>query len=313
MTSLNALDGLFKQLGQEIDKEVSDKTDKKIAEFKEFVTKEVKKVEELASANVPLTVKTERGTNTVKGLKHKNLTKLIKVAGQGIPSLLVGMAGTGKTHAGEQVAEALGLDFFTMSVGAQTSKSDIMGFVHAGGAYIPSLFRIAYETGGVFLMDEIDAGNANVLIQVNSALSNSVCSFPDKMVKKHKDFVFIASANTYGQGANRMYVGRNQLDSATLDRFAIIDWDVDNKLEEQLAGDDETAKKWYKVVKHLRGLVQQDGMRALVTPRATIKGRALFEVGLSFDEVLEHVILGGIPLDKQSRIKTEAKSVWSNN
>ena len=193
--------------------------------------------------------------------------------------------------AAEQVAEALGLEHYTMSVGAQTSKSDIIGYMHASGGYVPTLFRKAYEEGGVFLMDEIDAGNANVLIQVNAALSNGLCAFPDKMVKKHKDFIFIASANTFGNGANRMYVGRNQLDAATLDRFTTIVWNVDTKLESGMVACFKNGESWLKVVRSMRERVERDGLRILITPRATLKGASLLDIGLDFDTVLSMTVL----------------------
>lgn len=87
----------------------------------------------------------------VDGLKHKSLERLITLVSNGLPTLMVGMAGTGKTHAGEQVASALDIPFYAMSVGAQTSKSDIIGYMSATGDYTGTLFRTAYEMGGVFL------------------------------------------------------------------------------------------------------------------------------------------------------------------
>ena len=81
------------------------------------------------------------------------------------------------------------------------------------------------SNGGVFLFDEIDAADANVLLVVNSALANGRMSVPSRhdqpVAKKHSEFVCIAAANTFGRGADRVYVGRNELDEATLDRFRI--------------------------------------------------------------------------------------------
>lgn len=295
----------------EIDKTVSDKIDSKISsEIPEF-KKLIKDAEKSIKENTPFKIEYDGKIHKVKGLRHKALDNLIVMASQKIPVMLVGMAGTGKTHAATQVAEALGLNHYTMSVGAQTSKSDIIGYMHASGGYVPTLFRKAYEEGGVFLMDEIDAGNANVLIQVNAALSNGFCAFPDKMVERHKDFVFIASANTFGNGANRMYVGRNQLDAATLDRFAVLVWDVDEKLEDKMAeAYGKTGKKWLKVVRELRKTIEEDGIRALVTPRATMKGCSLLNAGLDFDTVLNAVIVENLPNDKKPRFRDIAKEKW---
>jgi hypothetical protein len=43
--------------------------------------------------------------------------------------------------------------------------------------------------------------NPNILGILNSALSNGYMAFPDKQVARHKDFVAIATANTFGAGA----------------------------------------------------------------------------------------------------------------
>lgn len=273
------------------------------------VNQELQELKALAKAHQKLEVKTGDKTSVIKGLKHKQLEQLITYAALRLSPLLVGMAGTGKTHAAEQVAEALSLNFYSMSVGAQTSKSDIIGYMSASGNYVTTHFRKAYEEGGVFLMDEIDAGNANVLIQVNAALSNGLCAFPDKMVKRHKDFVFVASANTFGNGANRQYVGRNQLDAATLDRFAVIEWLIDDKLEESLAMG-LNGKAWYMAVRAARDYILEHNIRALVTPRATQKGCLLLDAGQNVDEVIEATMLGSVPEDKKPDVKSVALKVF---
>ena len=117
-----------------------------ITEAKELALADVSAV---AVSGAKLTVTSGGVARTVTGLKHESLRELIAMVGQRMPVLLVGMAGTGKTHATEQAAEALGLPFYAMSVGAQTSKSDIIGYMSAGGTYVPTLFRKAYEGGEI--------------------------------------------------------------------------------------------------------------------------------------------------------------------
>lgn len=302
--------GLFTELERRIMDTVQTTIGREVSRFKTEVDTKLELVEDQVKTGHKLTVIANDKAVEVKGAKHSQLTDLIKLAGQRIPTLMVGMAGTGKTHAGEQTAEALGLKFYAISVGAQTSKSDIMGYMHANGGYVRSLFRDAYEKGGVFLMDEIDAGNSNVLIQINSALANHQAAFPDGMVAKHDDFVFIATANTFGHGASRMYVGRNQLDAATLDRFAIIDWQLDTKLEDALVYDDDAARAWVKVVRELRREIESSGVRALITPRATLRGQALLSQGMSFGKVLDIAVLAGLPSDNQAELKDRAGRVW---
>ena len=89
----------------------------------------------------------------------------------------------------------------------------------AQGTIVSTEFRKAYENGGLFLFDEIDASMPGAILAFNAALANNFMDFPDKKVPRHKDFYCIAAANTFGSGADRQYVGRNQLDAASLDRF----------------------------------------------------------------------------------------------
>lgn len=285
---------------------IKDHLEKKVSDG---IDSELKEIKNLAKQHQKLEVKVGEKVGQVTGLKHKQLEQLITYAAMRLHPLLVGMAGTGKTHAGEQCAVALGLKFYSMSVGAQTSKSDIIGYMSAGGEYVTTHFRKAYEEGGVFLMDEVDAGNANVLIQINAALSNGLCAFPDKMVKQHEDFVFIASANTYGNGANRQYVGRNQLDAATLDRFAVIDWLIDDDLEESLAVG-LNGKAWYMAVRAARDYVAEKKIRALISPRATQKGSKLLDAGQDLDTVIDATMLASVPDDKRTDVRAVAVKVF---
>ncbi len=82
----------------------------------------------------------------------------------------------------------------------------------------------------MFLCDEIDAGNANVLATLNALLSQPIAAFPDGMVERHENFAFLAAGNTTGAGADMKFVGRNQLDGATLDRFVFVFWEYDEEL-----------------------------------------------------------------------------------
>lgn len=269
-------------------------------------------IEKLAKNGSKLTIKNGDKTSEITGSRHKQLTDLITILGAGLPTLMVGPAGTGKTHAAKQAADALGFKFYAMSVGAQTSKADIIGYMSASGHYVTTAFRKAYEEGGVFLMDEIDAGNANVIIQVNAALSNGYASFPDKMVDRHENFIFVASANTFGDGASRQYVGRNQLDAATLDRFTFLTWDIDLDLEEILAGSTAEGKKWLKAVRGVRDWAGKNVDRVIVSPRAVERGVALLNAGMPYTKVIDRALLGSFPNDKRQEAARVARNSWGS-
>jgi len=243
-------------------------------------------------------IKDVKGERREVGVQHKEFENILKLVSMRMDVFLVGPAGSGKTTCCESVAKALDLPFFVQPVGLQTTKSDLLGFMNANGIYVPSLLRKAYENGGVYLMDEIDAGNANVLTVINAMMSNGVAGFPDQMVARHPDFVFIAAGNTYGKGSDRQYVGRNPIDAATLDRFVIIDFEYDEAFEKALGCDDE----WTAKIQVIRTIVSDLKERVIVSPRATIKGGILRKAGYKDDALLEMLVFRGVNHEVKQRI-----------
>lgn len=257
-------------------------------------------------------IRTPKKSKKLNGVQHNQFQNLLTVVNAGQPVLMVGPAGTGKTHGAALVAEALSLNFYSISVGSQTSKSDLQGYMDGGGTYRPTQFREAYEKGGLFLLDEADAGNSNVLILLNAALSNGYMAFPDGMVKMHDDFRIVATANTFGHGASRQYVGRNQLDAATLDRFVVITWDIDDRVEENMAGTTAEGKKWLAVVRAVRKrVVEELELRVVVSPRATLRGSTLLAAGMSFEDVLQIALVGNMPASEKKELENLAKASWN--
>lgn len=180
----------------------------------------------------------------IDGAAHQATPNVLAIIKAGLSVYLHGPAGTGKSKIGEVCAKALNLNFYPMSVCAQSTKSDLAGYMDAHGKYVSTIFRKAYEEGGLFLLDEVDNGNANVLNVLNNALANNCMAFPDGMVNKHPDFRCIAAANTFGTGASEQYIGRNALDAAFKDRFVSQLVDYDNELEKHLFGEEFCAPIW---------------------------------------------------------------------
>lgn len=117
--------------------------------------------------------------------------------------MLVGEAGSGKTHLASSIAEALNLKFYPMSVGLQTTKSDLLGFINAHGQYVTSPVREAFEKGGVLLLDEFDSTHAGVVTIINSLLANGHCSFPDRIVAWLLTAIQIKDKHYTGDGQSK--------------------------------------------------------------------------------------------------------------
>lgn len=231
--------------------------------------------------------------------QHKDFETLLLSIKAKVNVAMVGPAGSGKTTAVKKVADVLELPFYSKSVSAQTGQHEFFGYQDATGNYVRTLFRDAYENGGVFLLDEFDAGNPNVLAALNQATANGNCAFADTMIEKHEDFVIVMAGNTFGHGATTEYVGRNKIDAATLDRFAFIHWPYDEDFEMQLA----TNKDWCNKVQSIRKKVRDKKIKTIVSPRATLDGEKLLEAGLSEDQVLQLMIYKGLSEEEITMIR----------
>ena len=249
------------------------------------------------SISTKIEIKHNGEEREIPEVSHKQLPDILKAVSCGCNVMMVGPAGSGKTTIANQIAKALGVGFFFN--GALSSEYKLTGFVDANGKVVRTAFREAYEKGGVYLFDEIDGSMPDALLAFNAALSNGHADFPDGSVDKHKDFYCIAAANTYGRGADRVYVGRSQMDGASLDRFVIIDLDYDEKLEKILAGNDD----WTRFVQEARKATMNQKIRHIISPRASIEGAKLLSAGLSRSIVEQATVWKG--LDKDTRRKIE--------
>lgn len=236
--------------------------------------------------------------------KHYLFPEILTPVFAGIPTALVGPAGSGKSTVCKQVADAVSLKYYLQN--SVTGTHELAGYMDAHGKYHSTAFRSAFEGGGLILIDEVDTSDPSALKWINTAIANGHAMFPDKddPVMRHKDFRIIIAANTYGSGADRMYVGANQLDASTLDRFVFIDFRYDEKLERALSGNEV----WSRRVQKLRNAANAEKARIVISPRASIYGATLMAAGWSQLTVEDRVIWKGIDPELRARIEEKAKA-----
>lgn len=129
---------------------------------------------------------------------------------------------------------------FMYAQAEQDSKrmKEIAEKAHRDGDVVTSIWEQLYGGGGVMLLDEIDAGDENLILLVNAAIANGhfANTATGKVVERHPDFIIGFAGNTNGMGANKLHGARNRLDHATLDRARLgrIPFNLDMKLAENI-------------------------------------------------------------------------------
>jgi hypothetical protein len=210
-----------------------------------------------------------------------------------IPVYLAGPAGSGKNHTVEQIARELGWDFYFSNSVQQEYK--LTGFIDAGGEFHSTEFYKACmcDNDCVFFLDEMDASIPEVLVLLNAAIANGYFEFPNGRVDlKHVHFV--AAGNTVGSGADEMYTGRMVLDQATLDRFAIIEFDYSINIEMSISkGNTELVN----FIHELRKQANSNGIRATFSYRCITMVTKLEKAGMSLQEILLIAVVKGLDKD----------------
>lgn len=232
----------------------------------------------------------------VEGITHERFETILAFVEADEPVFLTGPAGTGKNVLCKQIADVLGLNFYFSN--AVTQEYKITGFTDAYGKFQESQFYKAFKDGGLFFLDEMDASIPEVLIILNAAIANRYFDFPAPIgrVDAHENFRVIAAGNTTGQGASYEYVARTQIDSATLDRFALIEVGYCEAIEKAVAkGNDElvkfcrafregATKAGVSVIVSYRAIGRMAKMEGIVKNRQTLI-RTCLTKGLERDDI----------------------------
>ena len=263
---------------------------KKAANVLEAIKDEV----EEKGIEVPAVVVEQPKVQVPTGEVHHEQYETIKACLESnIPVYLAGPAGSGKNHTVEQICKELGWEFYFSNSVQQEYK--LTGFIDAGGKFHETEFYKACTTEHecVFFLDEMDASIPEVLVLLNAAIANGYFEFPTGRVEL-EHIHFVAAGNTVGSGADEMYTGRMVLDQATLDRFAIIEFDYSIRIEMAISKGNSDLVSF---VRQLREEAKSKGIRATFSYRCITMVTKLEKAGMDEIEILKIAVVKGLDKD----------------
>jgi MoxR-like ATPase len=248
------------------------------------------------------------GLETAKltGIPTPHLERLVINAKLGLHSLLIGPAGCGKTMAANQVAEALKLEFGHLCFTAGASETWLFGRQTPNG-FVEGIFSKLYREGGVFLADEMDAADPNLLLSINTALSSDHFLNPisGDYIRKHQDFVFIGACNTFGKGGDHIYTGRNRLDAATLDRFVSIQVEYNKDIEAEVCPDEHIRR----LLQDTRDELISNQFEEVISTRAMANAYRQFQAGIGLATILDSITISWSKDAKQILVRRVATKI----
>jgi hypothetical protein len=265
------------------------------------------------SINLP---EIEGGPVEIDGLVHRQYPQILTWLRANVPVWLWGAPGAGKTHLARQLAQALSVEPYVMSIDETTTANKLLGFQNlVSGEYVKGWLYRPYKEGGLVLIDEIDTGNPGIIAGLNALLANDHYMFPNgETVDRNPNFRVVAAANTNGTGAVAGFTARQRLDAATLNRFAVVEFVYDEGLELALAiggksdsapwtpvepADASQCRTWVEWVQKVRAEV---GKSVLVSPRASLLGVRALRAGIPAFEVANALVLALCASDTRRRI-----------
>lgn len=260
----------------------------------DVMTKELeKKTKEILASTIPQKVVVSLKVND-KEIKekidspHPLLSDILNLLTAGMNPLLVGPAGSGKTMLGDQCAKILDLPFGHLCFSAGVSEVWLFGRQTPNG-FAEGEFSRMYKNGGVFLADEMDAADANLLLSINTALANNVLYNPisGEKIPRHEKFYFIGAANTFGKGQSSAYAGRNRLDAATLDRFVTVKVDYLEEIENKIC----PVKELLDALRELRNIIKKANSPEVISYRAFDKAYRMYNLGYNVKQIKQTLTL----------------------
>jgi len=174
---------------------------------------------------------------------------------------------THNTHCVRHFAYKKGLPYERVNFDGSITPEKFIGRwipnKNGGFEWIDGLLTKFVRNGGVFVIDEINSGSADLMFFLHPLLDDErIIVLLDKdgeVINAHKNFYLVATMNPD-------YEGTKPLNQALLDRFEIIEFDYDEKVERKLIN----SRKLLKFAKRVRETFRKGEIATPLSTRALI-------------------------------------------
>ena len=174
---------------------------------------------------------------------------------------------THNTHCVRHFAYKKGLPYMRVNFNGATTPEDLIGQwtpkEEGGFKWIDGVLTKFVREGGVFVVDEINSGNADILFFLHPLLDDEsrlvLVQKDGEVIKAHKDFWFVATMNPD-------YEGTKPLNLALQDRFVILEFDYDKKVEKKIV----TNEKLLNFAEKIRALFRKGELSTPLSTRTLI-------------------------------------------
>lgn len=228
-------------------------------------------------------------------------------AARGLPVLLKGPTGCGKTRLVEHMAALLGRELYAVSCHDDMTASDLLGrFVLTGGAteWVDGPLTRAARTGGICYLDEIVEARQDAIVAIHSLTDHrrelSLERLGGETVKAAPGFQLVASYNPGYQSVLK------DLKMSTRQRMVAIDLgfppaEVErNILVHEAQVEPAVADTLVRLAHSLRR-ARQSGIREAASTRTLVAAASLMQDGLPFQESAIAAIAGPLTDDAELR------------
>lgn len=227
-----------------------------------------REAERLTNTRIEVVIRNQEPVE-IEGVMHCAFATVYQLMAAGQEVWLPGPSGCGKSYMVKMIADALNYAYAEIGCSEEMPVSQFIGkssFRDGTMTHQDTEFLRMYEgrwgknprgedyAGAVFLLDEMDRANDNVLTAFNNAIGNGRLAVPDReelpegayrvkgerdtsqVAYRHPKMYFVAATNTMGRGNDRMYPSAAKLCTSTRDRFRIgrVPMDYDPQMERAL-------------------------------------------------------------------------------